>query len=62
MKLIDLISEEEYARQRRASLVTIRRERRRRKGPNFLRLGRKVYYHPDAIAVWLSDQEYGELK
>ena len=62
MKLEELISEKEYARQRRASLVTIRRERRRRKRPNFFRLGRKVYYRPDAIATWLSDQGYGELK
>jgi hypothetical protein len=62
MKLEDLISEEEYARQRRSSLVTIRRERQRRKSPSFFRLGRKVYYHPDAIAKWLLDQECGELK
>lgn len=55
--LSDLISEEEYAALRGVSVRTIHRDRALRKGPPFIKLGRKIFYRPEAIEAWVLAQE-----
>lgn len=57
MTIQDLIPESEFATQRGVSLRTVQRERAQRVGPPYIKLGRKVFYRPAAIAAWLLDQE-----
>ena len=57
MQISDLLSEEEYARQRGVSVRTIQRERAMRTGPAYIKLGQKVYFRPAAIEAWLLAQE-----
>jgi len=57
MTIQDLLLETEYAKQRGVSVRTVQRERAQRIGPPYIRLGRKIYYRPDAINGWLLDQE-----
>ena len=57
MIIQDLIPETEYAAARGVCVRTIQRERAQRIGPPFIRLGRKVYYRPEAISEWLLDLE-----
>ena len=38
-------------------LLTVQRERRRRQGPNFIKLGRVYFYRESAIAAWLKSIE-----
>lgn len=57
MTIQDLIPEAEYAAQRGVSLRTVQRERAQRIGPNFIKLGRNIYYRPAAIEAWLLAQE-----
>ena len=60
MTLQDLLTEADYAAQRGVSLRTLQRERSLRIGPPFIKLGRQIYYRPDAIAAWLLDQEQAQ--
>lgn len=62
MAIQDLISEAEFARQRGVTLLTVQRERRRRKGPNFIKLGRVYFYREAAIADWLQSIEVKAAK
>lgn len=57
MLIQNLIPEPEYAAARGVSVRTVRRERALRIGPPFIRLGRQIYYRPEAIEAWLLEQE-----
>lgn len=58
MSIKDLISEVEYAAMRGVTVRTIQRERASlRLGPPYLKMGRKVFYRPEAIDAWLLAQE-----
>ena len=57
MTLTELIDEKEYAEQRGVSVRTIQRERSLRIGPPFIKLGRTIYYRPEAIDAWLRSKE-----
>ncbi len=57
MTLTDLISEKDYAAKRGVSLRTAQRERSLRVGPPFIKLGRTIYYRPEAIDDWLRSKE-----
>lgn len=57
MTLLDLIPEKEYAAARGVCIRTVQRERALRKGPAFVKLGRKIYYRKAAIEAWLLAQE-----
>ena len=57
MAIQDLISEAEFAQLRGVTLLTVQRERRRRQGPNFIKLGRVYFYRKAAIADWLQSIE-----
>ena len=57
MAIQDLVSEAEFAQQRGVTLLTVQRERRRRQGPNFIKLGRVYFYREAAIADWLQSIE-----
>jgi len=57
MIIQNLVSEAEYAAARGVCVRTIQRERAQRIGPPFIRLGRKVFYRPEAISEWLLDLE-----
>lgn len=53
MTFHDLLTEAEYAELRGVSTRTIKRERAARRGPPFIKLGRKVFYRRAAIDEWL---------
>lgn len=53
----NLLSEADFAALRGVTVRTLQRERALRKGPAFLKLGRKVYYRRAAIDDWLRAQE-----
>ena len=53
----DLLHEPDYARLTGRNVRTVQRERARRTGPAFIRIGRKVYYRKAAIETWLLAQE-----
>lgn len=57
MTLNNLITEAEYAEKRGVSVRTIQRERALRTGPPFIKLGRQIFYRPEAIQDWLLAQE-----
>ena len=57
MTLKDLITEADYAKMRDVTVRTIQRERSLRVGPPFIKLGRTIYYRPEAIEAWLLAQE-----
>jgi hypothetical protein len=57
MAIQDLISEAEFAQLRGVTLLTVQRERRRRQGPNFIKLGRVYFYREAVIAAWLQSIE-----
>lgn len=52
-----LLTEAEYAELRGVSVRTIKRERAARRGPPYIRLGRKVFYRRAAIEQWIIAQE-----
>jgi len=60
MTIQDLITEADYAAERRVSLRTVQRERAQRIGPPFIKLGRNIYYRPVAIEKWLIEQEQAQ--
>ncbi|WP_363301870.1 helix-turn-helix domain-containing protein [uncultured Roseovarius sp.] len=53
----ELIPEAQYAELTGRNIRSVQRERARREGPAFIRIGRKVYYRKAAIEQWLLDQE-----
>lgn len=60
MTIQDLITEAEYAAARGVSVRTAQRERAQRIGPNFIKLGRAIFYRPAAIEDWLLAQEQAQ--
>lgn len=56
------ISREEYARQRGFSLRSEHKERARRAGPPFIKIGQKVYYSIAGIKDWLDTQTISTRK
>lgn len=60
MQVMDLISEADLASARGVCVRTIQRERAQRLGPAFIRLGRKVFYRPEAISDWLLTKEQSQ--
>lgn len=57
MTIHDLIPEAELAAARGVCLRTIQRERAQRIGPPFIRLGRRIFYRPEAVTAWLMAKE-----
>ena len=57
MTIEDIIPETDYAAARGVSLRTVQRERAQRIGPPFIKLGRMIFYRPQAIEQWLLAQE-----
>ena len=57
MSLDTLVSERDYAKLRAVSLLTVQLERRARKCPSFIKLGRTVFYRQEAIDSWLDQLE-----
>ena len=60
MQVMDLISEADLAAARGVCVRTIQRERAQRVGPAFIRLGRKVFYRPEAVSDWLLRKEQAQ--
>ena len=52
-----IITEDEFAELRGVKRITIMRERQRRRGPNFIKLGRKYYYRMATIEDWFLKME-----
>lgn len=57
MSIHNLISEAELAKARGVCVRTVQRERALRTGPAFIRLGRKIFYRPEAVETWLLAKE-----
>ncbi len=57
MTLQDLLSESAYAAMRGVSVRTIQRERALRAGPPFIKLGKSIFYRPEAVDAWIIAQE-----
>ena len=60
MTIKDLIPEADYAAARGVSIRTVQRERAQRVGPPFIKLGRHIFYRPQAIEQWLLAQEQAQ--
>ena len=60
MTIHDLINEADYAKARGVTLRTIQRERALRMGPPFIRLGRRIFYRPEAVDAWLVGKEQAQ--
>jgi hypothetical protein len=54
---LELKSERDYATSRQCSLRTVQRERSKRIGPPYIKLGKKIFYRVTAIEEWLLAQE-----
>ena len=54
---LELKTEAQYAKWRDCSIRTVQRERAVGVGPPFIRLGRKIFYRPEAIQNWLLAHE-----
>lgn len=57
MTLENLLIEAAYAAKRGVSVRTIQRERALRSGPPFIKLGKSIFYRPEAVDAWLLSQE-----
>lgn len=60
MTLETLLSENQYAHARGVCARTIQRERAQRIGPPFIKLGRRIFYRPEAIEAWLIAKEQAQ--
>lgn len=60
MTINDLIPEADLAAARGVCLRTIQRERALRVGPPFIRLGRRIFYRPEAVEAWLIAKEQAQ--
>ena len=54
---LELISEPDWAGLRNCSTRTVQRERSKRIGPPYIKLGKKIFYRVTAIEEWLLAQE-----
>jgi hypothetical protein len=59
---LEVKTEAEYAEWRGCSVRTIQRERSRRIGPPFIKLGSKIYYRVAAIEKWLLSKEQIQVR
>lgn len=57
MTLKELMTEPDYAALRGVSVRTIQRERALRMGPPFIKLGKSIFYRPEAVDAWIIAQE-----
>lgn len=57
MTLENLLTEAAYAALRGVSVRTIQRERALRAGPPFIKLGKAIFYRPEAVDAWIISQE-----
>lgn len=53
MAFENLLPESEFAKERGVTVRTLQRERAQRRGPAFIKTGRKVFYRREAIQEWL---------
>jgi predicted DNA-binding transcriptional regulator AlpA len=56
----DAITESELARRTKLSTSALRKGRREKKGPRFLRLGRVIRYLARDVDAWLEKNAVGE--
>ena len=54
---LELKNERDYAALRECSIRTVQRERSKRIGPPYIKLGKKIFYRVAAIEEWLLAQE-----
>ena len=59
---LEVKTEAEYAEWRGCSVRTIQRERSKRIGPPFIKLGSKIYYRVAAIEKWLLSKEQTQVR
>ena len=52
-ELENLLSEHDLAALRGVTVRTLQRERAQRRGPAFIKLGRRVFYRREAVNEWL---------
>jgi hypothetical protein len=57
MILDNLITEAQYAAMRGVCVRTVMRERALRQSPDFIKLGKSIFYRPEAIDAWIIAQE-----
>ena len=57
MTLENLLTEAAYAAKRGVSVRTVQRERALRKSPPFIKLGKSIFYRPEAVDAWIIAQE-----
>lgn len=62
MTLESLLTEAAYASKRGVSIRTIQRERALRAGPPFIKLGKSIFYRPEAVDAWIIAQEQTPAK
>ena len=62
MTLESLLTEAAYAEKRGVSIRTIQRERALRAGPPFIKLGKSIFYRPEAVDAWIIAQEQTPAK
>jgi predicted DNA-binding transcriptional regulator AlpA len=53
---VQYLTPEDLARQWQVSVGTIANWRTKKTGPEFIRIGGLVRYHPEAVAEWLAKQ------
>lgn len=56
----DLLTEPQFAELTGRNVRSVQRERARREGPPFIRIGRKVYYRRASIEKWLIASEQSQ--
>ena len=57
MSQIDAEWEQHLAKRLEIPLPTFRAMRHQGRAPKHFRIGRRIYYTPDAIATWLNEQQ-----
>jgi hypothetical protein len=57
---LELKNERDYAALRECSIRTVQRERSKRIGPPYIKLGKKIFYRVAAIEEWLLAQEQAQ--
>lgn len=62
MTLENLLTEATYAALRGVSVRTVQRERALRAGPPFIKLGKSIFYRPEAVDAWIMSKEQKPAK
>jgi Helix-turn-helix domain len=60
--LAEHFSEHEAARELRQSVRTVRLWRQQGKGPNWIKIGRKIFYSRTALLSWISGLEHKPVR